>query len=341
MPGRSLLRTLAALLALAIAGTAAAGLGTAPGKNGRIVFRRYLDAKRSTGALFTVNPDGTNVKRVTRPPRGVVDQEADWSPNGKRIVFERKVPCRNGLDNTCDRIYAVNRDGKGLKSLIPCGFKGGGPPPGDCVGVHTPAWSPDGSKIAFRYSLVDSDYVDSLKVNSGIWIANSDGTGRRQITQRTPGTAWDFGPQWSPDGTKLVFGRVDRKRNADAVFTVNVDGSGEFQVTPWELTAGNSPDWSPDGRWLLFTAQPRDGSANVYKVHPDGSGLVNLTNQSQNGYHYTSSSFSPDGAMIITARTPGAGRAADLVVMKVDGSRIRPIMRTKRWESAPDWGPRR
>jgi Tol biopolymer transport system component len=343
MHGRSL-ASLVVLVALCAATSAGA---TAPGRNGQLVFRAYLDAARTTGALFVANPSGSSPRRVTRPPRGVIDQEADWSPDGRKIAFERKVPCpaggsRNGLDNFCDRIYTVKRNGRGLKALVPCGFKASGSLTDSCVGVQAPAWSPDGSRIAFRYSLVDDDYTGSFKLNSGIWIVNANGTGLHQITQRTSGNSWDFTPQWSPDGTKLVFVRVDLSRQADAVFTVNIDGTGLFQVTPWELNGGNGPDWSPDGRWILFTSEPKDGSANLYAIHPDGTGTTNLTKQGPSGYHYLSSSFSPDGAKIATARTPGAGpeRAADLVVMNADGSNPRAVTKTRRWESAADWGPR-
>jgi Tol biopolymer transport system component len=339
---------LSLLAVLSILGAAAtAAWATPPGKNGRIVFRRYLDSARTTGAVFTVNPDGTRARQVTRPPRGVIDQYPDWSPNGQTLVFHRMVPCpaggsRDGLDGTCDSIYTVGRDGRGLKPLVPCGFKASEPLPGSCVGAHTPAWSADGSKIAFAYSLVDRTYTDSLNVNRGIWIVNADGTDRRQVTQLTPGSSWDDEPQWSPDGLKLVFVRADLRTKKDAVFTVNVDGSDLYQVTPWALNAGTDPDWSPDGKWIVFTAHPNDGSENVHKVHPDGTGLTNLTRQKRAGYHYLSSSFSPDGILIVTARTPGARPygAADLVIMKADGSKIRSLTRTKLWESSVDWGPR-
>jgi TolB protein len=333
-----------ALIAVLV-GDAAQAHATAPGKNGRIVFRRFFDVGRTTGAIFTVNPDGTKVSRVTRPRARVLDTEPDWSPDGTKIAFERRVPCpaggtRDGLNNTCDLIYSVRRDGKGLKSLAPCGFNARASFPGNCVGVDRPAWSPDGSKIAFQLNLVDPRYVGSLSLQAGVWIVSADGTALQQVTQRTPGSSWDFSPQWSPDGTKLVFNRVDLKLEADAVFTVNVDGSGEFQVTPWELNAGDGPDWSPDGQWLLFRAEPKDGSSNVYKAHPDGTGLTNLTNQRAGGYHYLSSSFSPDGRMITTSRTPGTGPngAADVLVMNADGSRIRAVTRNRLWDSATDWG---
>jgi Tol biopolymer transport system component len=342
-----MLKLLGALATVAVLGTAAAAAwATTPGKNGEIAFRRYLDPQRTTGALFVMSPDGSGVRQITRPRRGVVDQFEDWSPNGKTLAFERKVPCpaggaRDGLDNTCDRVYTIRRDGRGLKPLVPCGFDVSRPFPGTCVGARTPAWSSDGSKIAFRYALVDDDYVDSFTTNIGIWIANADGTGRRQVTQLTPASSWDREPSWSPEGTKLAFVRDDLERKAEAVFTVNVDGTGLFQVTPWDLVAGTRPDWSPDGKWILVGAAPGGGPTHVYKVHPDGTGLTNLTPRGR-GYSYLSSTFSPDGKWIVSARTPGAGPNghADLVVMKANGTRVRSIAKTPLWESSVDWGPR-
>jgi TolB protein len=346
---RKPIAVLAGVVALSTVATAA--WATVTPENGQIAFRRYLDASRTTGAIFTARPDGTRVKQVTRPPRGVIDQFPDLSPDGKKIVFHRMVPCpaggdKDGLDNTCDLVYTVGVTGKGLRPLVPCAFKAndasGQLVRRACVGAHTPAWSRDGSKIAFSYSLVDDRYDASLRLNRAIWIVNADGTDPRQVTELEPGSSWDAGPQFSPDGRKLVFTRVDLERKRDAIFTVNVDGSGLSQLTPWELQAGGDPEWSPDGKWIVLVTHPRDGSENVHKIRPDGTGLTNLTKQKAGGYHYLSSSFSPDGRLIVSARTPGAGPNghADLVVMRADGSRIRPITNTALWESAVDWGPR-
>jgi TolB protein len=165
-----LLVTLLATLGIAVS-TASA---TAPGENGQIVFRRYLDSARTTGALFVANPDGSKVRQVTHPAKGVIDQEADWSPNGKKIAFERRVPCpaggpKNGLDNYCDLVYSVNRDGTGLKLVVPCDFAD------HCHLVDTPAWSPDGSKIAYAYGVSDPTYKDSFNFDQAIWIAGARG----------------------------------------------------------------------------------------------------------------------------------------------------------------------
>jgi Tol biopolymer transport system component len=169
-----------ALLALCVVGVAATPASTDAAGQGRIAFRRQFDAARTTGAIFTMNPDGTKVKQVTRVRRGVNDTEPDWSADGTKIAFVRQTRCppdglRNGLDGTCDLVYTVKPNGSDLRSLVPCGFKADAAFPGNCVGVSHPAWSPDGQTLAFQYNLVDRRYPDSLNVLAGIWIVDSYG----------------------------------------------------------------------------------------------------------------------------------------------------------------------
>jgi len=320
---------------------------TAPGHNGRIVFRRYLDVAKTTSAIFTIQPDGTHERQITHPSAGVDDRRPDYAPDGRAIAFERKNPCpaggpKDGVNNTCDLVYTVKANGTGLRSIVPCGFDAAAPFPGNCVGEDDPAWSPDSSKIAFQYNLVDDTYTGSLGLDAGIWIVNRDGTGLHQVTERTPATDWDFGVQWSPDGRKLAFVRSDLASGADAIFTVNANGGNERQITPWSLNGGDRTDWSPAGRWILFRVQAADGPSNPYKVHPDATSLTNLTNQGPDGYQYLSPAFSPDGTQIVSARTPGYGPqgAADIVVMNADGNNPHTLTQTALWESATDWGPK-
>src|SRR5262249_45474146 len=91
-----------------------------------------------------------------------------------------------------------------------------------------------------------------------------------------------------------------------------------------------------DGKWILFHSYERVDSKQpqIYLIHPDGSGLRQLTHF-KDGTIVTSSSFSPDGRSIVFAST-GVGGNADLFVMKADGTGMHPITRTKLWDSAPD-----
>src|SRR5580765_7265964 len=108
-------------VALAVVGLACAmayavqAHATAPGRDGRVAFRRYLDVERTTSAIFSVNPDGTKAIQLTHPSRGVDDREPDWSPSGDQIAFERKLSCpaggpKDGLNNTCDLVYTMARN---------------------------------------------------------------------------------------------------------------------------------------------------------------------------------------------------------------------------------------
>ena len=90
-------RVIAVLGVFAVLGTAAtAAWGLTPVERGQIALGGISTRTGPLGALFTMSPAGTNVRQVTRPPRGVIDQYPDWSPDGKRLVFHRMVPCIPG-----------------------------------------------------------------------------------------------------------------------------------------------------------------------------------------------------------------------------------------------------
>ena len=89
---------------------------TFPDNNGRIAFRRFLNEDRTTGAVFTIRPNGTRERQVTIPPEGYVDRNPDVSPDGKRIAFEREgVDC--GPDCSYDEIFVVDVNGRHLTQL--------------------------------------------------------------------------------------------------------------------------------------------------------------------------------------------------------------------------------
>ncbi len=155
--------------------------GTFHGDNGRIAFRRFFNADKTWGAVFTINPNGRHEVQVTNPPFGYVDRNPDVSPDGNQIVFEREA---NDCGPTCfvDDIYVVNADGSDLTRLTGVGSPHGTcrPTSGACNG--SPAWSPDGKWITF--SRASGPVVDDLVQRQAIYIMRADGSDVRRITQR-------------------------------------------------------------------------------------------------------------------------------------------------------------
>ncbi len=129
------------------------------------------------------------------------------------------------------------------------------------------------------------------------------------------------------------------------IWTINLRSGRERRITPYDLLAGDTPDWSPDGRRILFHSNfggPPDVSANLYSIGANGTGLRQLTFYEGGEVNVLGSSYSPDGRKIVYARRPATGGTnADIFIIRVDGTRERPLTQTLLYDSFPDWGPRR
>jgi TolB protein len=298
---------------------------TVHGRNGRIAFRRYLNQAHTHGAIFTIKPHGTGLRRVTHPPRGVLTTEPDWSPNGRWIVYQVEPTFK---------LFKIRPNGSNRTPLSQTCT-------GKCLGDTFPAWSPSGRRIAEQRELCSF----GSNVMDAIYVIDADGTSARRVTHRgaTCATSHRYGdgaPAWAPSGNRLAFERVDHKREKGAIFTVRLDGSKLKRVTPW-LDA-SQPDWSPNGRWIVFRSQKEsETKGNILLVHPNGTGLHRITN-GHGKFKWLSCSFSPNGKKIVAGRVPGSGQAgnADVYVMNLKGNKRRNLTKSGAWESAPDWGPR-
>jgi Tol biopolymer transport system component len=162
-------------------------------------------------------------------------------------------------------------------------------------------WSPDGQRLLIR--LTQSVGVQQL---DDISMVNSDGSGLVNLTSRPEDANW--GADWSPDGTQIVFnsGRGPEVTNANLhLWVMNADGSDLHRITTiW----GEYPAWSPDGHLIAFQSNRcacnsvgGEAEYDIYTVHPDGSGLRRLT--SLPGGEGVSG-WSPDGQTIAFSRNP-------------------------------------
>jgi TolB protein len=309
------------------AGTAQA---TAPGVAGDIVFQRYLGPGNSQGSIYTIRPDGTRERQVTASPPGLTDRFPDFGPHSKRIAFQR-------CGDFC-QVITVKADGTDLQALTPMCAAGQIPPA--CTDNSYPAYSPNGKRIAFVRIFGNLDEQTGQPDHVAIWFMQRTGNAPRAVTRPQSRVYEDDEPQWTPDGKRIVFMRLDVARNLGAIFTVRSNGHDLRQITPWELDAGDGPDISPDGTHVLFRFPEHSGfeGSNLASMTLDGTDFRQLTNSAPDE-RVLSASYSPDGTRITVARDGIAG-LPDVWTMKTDGSDVRRVTSNPLWDSGPDWGAR-
>jgi Tol biopolymer transport system component len=221
-------------------------------------------------AVYLMDARGRWVKRLA------LGAHPAWSRSGW-IAFVRRDS--NGVLG----IYLIRPNGSGLHPLFRKGVSG-----------EHPAWSPDGSKIAFERLV-----RDPVHGNPQVLFARADG---REVTRITYDPfAIQATPAWSPDGKRLAFSNAGAQGNWE-IYLINADGSGERKLA---VQKGNqlNPTWSPDGRRIAFAgdAGSREGRSSIYMVGTDGRGLTRLTDALAED---TAPAWSPDGTAITFSRRP-------------------------------------
>ena len=254
------------------------------------------------GFVFVVRSDGSRAWQASVGKEGEYDvaYSPDISPDGSHIVYAttrhpiRKVEWSRSLHYSFD-IETVALDGSNPRKLT-----------ANTLSDFSPAWSPDGSRIAFAR---DGNIGNSEDV--GLYVMDSDGSSERMIVDfrwHDPGEVLgavspqsiEWGPVWSPDGDTLAYvvqeAFIDEDgptRGRRTLYTVQEDGS-----TPRELFARvlrsleqhedrvptetvGPPAWSPNGERLAFSLYVYEHDQVVYNV-PDASG--NLRNVTQPGW---------------------------------------------------------
>ena len=261
----------------------------------------------------------------------IVGTLKDPATTAKTLVTTAPALRANGnIAFTGAGIYVMNDDGSNQTPLTNGGY----------VASSDPAWSPDGSKVAFAHQ------------NGEIYVTNPGGSNPIQLTNNL---TFDTSPAWSPDGTKIAF--VSRRPidfNVAQIYVMNADGGNQTRLTVYQPNLNDcvEPTWSPDGTKIAFASTELlvDGGVSVpddiYVMNADGSNLINLTGSAD---HDSAPTWSPDGTRIGFTRQPqfdpqdetdaGDLNQVEIYVMNADGSNPTRLTNNSAHDFDPAWSP--
>ena len=201
----------------------------------------FYSSRTGNHEIYTMNDDGSRIQRLTDNP--LVDRVPRWSPDGKKIVFERALARENG------KIFVMDANGhhEHLLTDTPADYR-------------NPAWHPDGNRIAF--SVGEAGKTDLAVINLQ--------TGKvKRLTNHEKNGLSDY-PDWSPNGRQVVLEHSDEfGRN---IWTMSADGKHDKRRSlPSEdiLLIRYRPRWSPDGVHILYPEAE-------YRRHPNRLELTGM-----------------------------------------------------------------
>ncbi len=272
------------------------------------------------------------------------------SENGfGRLVFASTRPGTAARD-----ICAINVDGTQYQRLTTWPYV-----------EDTPAYSADGTKVAFECDVSANYEIYSMNANGtgivrltndphddgqpawspdgtriafvrqnvsdlDIWVMNADGSGAADLTSRP--TSLETNPAWSPDGRKIAFASM-RAGNWD-VYVMDVDGTSQMALTS-DTSIDDSPDWSPDGARIAFVSDRVGDIRRVWTMDADGGSQTQLTTGLEGD---NNPAWSPDGRRVAFVRCSGSEH--DVFTIDRDGSHETNVTREPDGlDLCPDWLP--
>jgi len=287
--------TLFLIMTTIACGTTSTGEEDLPAIPGKIAFSAKDDG--GTFQIFTMNADGSSIRQLTNDELFSIDPA--WSPDGTRIAFARSSGSTAG-----GSLWVMDADGGSQQPLVT------NPRTGSPQFGSNPAWSPDGTKLAFNLCL----NCERGGSNFEIFVADLQ-TGT--IDTLTGHPASDNHPAWSPNGRQIAFVSdrdffdADTLRFRQDLYVINSDGTGLQRLT--ETGNATRPVWGPDNNFIAY--EWGRGGNHVY-LYENSSGQITRI---ESGLQFTGNSmWNKNGTKLLVSGRKSEGSQPELRLLNIE-----------------------
>jgi TolB protein len=265
----------------------------------------YVSTKSGNKELWLMDYDGANQRQATTLKS--ISLTPRWAPDATRIAFTCYVPFR-GITSAQICLYSTE-----LNRLVSFPrYRGTN---------SSPAWSPDGSEIAFMSSQGGDPEIYVCDINGG------------HLHRITFAAGVSTSPAWNPKtGKQIVF--VSDRAGAPVLYLSNSDGSNVQKIDLPDMGYVIDPAWSPNGQLVAFSWRRPSGNYDIYVMDIVTHQLVELTRDAGRNER---PSWAPDGRHLVFESTRTGTR--QIWSMLADGSQPRELTYQEQNES-PNWSPK-